>query len=408
MQTLKIIEDILENLDEARSDAGGAGLDNARAVIGKAIMGVERIKNNPGVRRESLNHVINLVSKLVDQETAIGIREQVKLIESGKEPGHQDTVGVSVDHRQKFLERGIESAAKTRALLISCCELMGEEPQDEEMSKMAGLLRNTIKKQMDNEEKLKTELDLMIATFQESLMMIEQEVSDEDDDSEIKKAINILSEPLPEDPQEAMEHLERARGVMLEATQKVGEASKLMKEKISSSIEKMQDMSKELQKAELMAKKDPMTGLGNRRRLTEFVDGLERATANCFLVIDIDLFKNINDTYGHDVGDEVLNKLSEILEECVRGSDLVVRMGGEEFCVVLPATPEEEGKILAEKIRKSIEIHPFATSAGKVDVSVSVGFAGLKKNESVNESIKRADKALYKAKNNGRNRVESA
>lgn len=165
-----------------------------------------------------------------------------------------------------------------------------------------------------------------------------------------------------------------------------------------------------------MAVTDGLTGLHNRRYLDSHLATLfERARSRnrplSLMITDIDRFKLINDTWGHDAGDMVLRELASRLRKNVRGIDLACRMGGEEFVVVMPDTDAVVAEKVAERIRLQIAELPFPTGVGDqtIDVTVSVGVAGLAPDVATMEALmKRADVALYEAKNGGRNRVVAA
>jgi diguanylate cyclase (GGDEF)-like protein len=125
-------------------------------------------------------------------------------------------------------------------------------------------------------------------------------------------------------------------------------------------------------------------------------------------MIDLDNFKTINDTYGHSIGDLALRQVAGILSEAVRGSDTVFRYGGEEFLVLLPETDLEGAAALGEKIRATTSSSPFGEGYNVFNFTLSAGASSLCDNESGNDMIARADMALYHAKEQGRNRVESA
>jgi two-component system cell cycle response regulator len=128
------------------------------------------------------------------------------------------------------------------------------------------------------------------------------------------------------------------------------------------------------------------------------------------LIMDIDHFKSINDTYGHEAGDDVLREFSDRLRSCIRGVDLACRYGGEEFVVVMPDTDLGVANRVAERIRRRIagEIFPVERGARAVEVTVSVGIATLAGiSDTAPVILKRADEALYRAKRSGRNRVVS-
>jgi len=162
-----------------------------------------------------------------------------------------------------------------------------------------------------------------------------------------------------------------------------------------------------------MAVTDGLTGLHNRRYLdshlqTLFDRAVTRRRSLSVMITDLDRFKNVNDTYGHDGGDEVLREFARRLRKNVRGIDLACRYGGEEFVVVMPDTDGPVAEKVAERIRAEIAGTPF--SIGKdgetLEVTISIGVSTLRHgNDSVENLMKRADVALYEAKSGGRNRV---
>jgi two-component system cell cycle response regulator len=129
------------------------------------------------------------------------------------------------------------------------------------------------------------------------------------------------------------------------------------------------------------------------------------------MMLDIDFFKAINDSYGHDAGDDVLREFAVRIRKSIRGIDLACRYGGEEFVIVMPETDLTVAGMIAERLRRSIAGETFAVNKGtkRIDVTISVGLATLdRKGEPVADVLKRADTALYRAKHDGRNRVVSA
>jgi two-component system cell cycle response regulator len=162
-----------------------------------------------------------------------------------------------------------------------------------------------------------------------------------------------------------------------------------------------------------MAITDGLTGLHNRRYMESHLGTLVdqasmRGKPLAVLVLDIDYFKAVNDTWGHDAGDEVLREFAQRLRKSVRGIDLVCRLGGEEFVVVMPDTDAGVASIVAERIRNRVAGEPFAIHKGAraIDVTVSIGMAQrLGGDTDADTILKRADQALYRAKRDGRNRV---
>jgi diguanylate cyclase (GGDEF)-like protein len=158
--------------------------------------------------------------------------------------------------------------------------------------------------------------------------------------------------------------------------------------------------------AEHAALTDPLTGLANKRHFRD-QGKREEAVARRYgrplalIIADIDRFKAVNDTYGHLTGDEVLKSVAGVLSRCVRGADLLARWGGEEFVVLCPATGLEEASTLAERIRAAVEAHH-----GPVPITISLGVAALAKEEDLEAALDRADRALLRAKEQGRNQVQ--
>ena len=160
-----------------------------------------------------------------------------------------------------------------------------------------------------------------------------------------------------------------------------------------------------------LAATDALTGLSNRRHLEAHLNTLtEQAKSSgrplSVLLTDIDHFKSVNDTHGHAAGDSVLREFAQRLRQNTRGIDLVCRMGGEEFIVVMPDTPVELARHVGERVCACIASEPFRVSHAQLRVTASVGLATLEHpGESPEALLKRADEALYAAKREGRNRV---
>ena len=156
-----------------------------------------------------------------------------------------------------------------------------------------------------------------------------------------------------------------------------------------------------------LAERDPLTGIGNRRALiARLEDVLTRqhtkiVTAS-LVVLDMDHFKDVNDTYGHTVGDKILVRLTELVTSQIRVTDDLYRYGGEEFVVVAMGAPREAAQKLAEQLRVAVESSDLLPER---PVTISLGVAELKQEESYEDWLNRADAAMYEAKRAGRNRV---
>jgi len=165
-----------------------------------------------------------------------------------------------------------------------------------------------------------------------------------------------------------------------------------------------------------LAVTDGLTGLHNRRYLDNHLSILFNRAASrkrplSVCITDIDRFKQVNDTYGHDAGDEVLKEFAARVRSTVRGADLACRFGGEEFVVVMPDTTADVAARIAERLRVAIESQPFVLRGSGTQIEITASM-GLSSNESGAETpeqlVKQADRALYQAKNGGRNRVVAA
>ncbi|MGC9519943.1 MAG: GGDEF domain-containing protein [Desulfuromonadaceae bacterium] len=153
---------------------------------------------------------------------------------------------------------------------------------------------------------------------------------------------------------------------------------------------------------------DPLTGIYNRRRFVaelreRFSEFKRYATPTALILFDIDFFKRINDTYGHQCGDEMLCRLCDMCKQYLRNTDIFARFGGEEFIVLLPSTSLAQALKLAERLR----VKTMECKCGP-GLSISLGVSCFEKRDSSEDAvISRADEAMYRAKNNGRNRVEA-
>ncbi len=157
---------------------------------------------------------------------------------------------------------------------------------------------------------------------------------------------------------------------------------------------------------------DPLTGLNNRAAFDKSIEQeIELATRHnhtlSLMMLDLDKFKQINDNYGHIVGDAVLKSFADCIMECMRRSDIIFRYGGEEFSILLRNTKVAGALLLAERMRENVENIGFDYNNIKLNISVSIGLAELREDDDRIKLIERADLLLYKAKENGRNCVMS-
>lgn len=221
------------------------------------------------------------------------------------------------------------------------------------------------------------------------------------------------------DDQDLTELFKEARALKRNMTRLGSRMAECFTDLEGSLIEQQRRMSE----LETSATTDSLTGLRNRLyfnvAMAEMVPAAHKENEDlCVIAFDLDHFKRVNDTYGHDMGDAVLQAFAVALRGELRGKDLVARLGGEEFFAVLPETDIESALVLAENVRRRVEhMHhrSFVFKNGGYerlvelpDVTVSIGVAEILPDEHPTEIVARADKALYAAKNGGRNRVVEA
>ena len=200
---------------------------------------------------------------------------------------------------------------------------------------------------------------------------------------------------------------------VLDRTRGIQSAVHVLSRKLEESRQESEQLRVELTRSQEASLTDALTSLTNRR-------GLDLVLAECarqaetrsgdlsIAMADLDRFKSVNDTYGHPVGDRLLTKVSQALKANVKGRDTVARYGGEEFVIVMPDTPLDGAKALAEQIRLSISHIQLALGEGEESVSnftISIGVTRLHAGESVDALLARADEALYVSKRRGRNCV---
>lgn len=195
-------------------------------------------------------------------------------------------------------------------------------------------------------------------------------------------------------------------------TGKMQSAVQALSTSLEASRKEVDDLKRALDKAHIEVVSDPMTGVLNRRgfdhRLAETMASAQDGVPLCLMMADIDHFKKVNDTFGHLFGDRVITAIATTLTANVKGQDVVARLGGEEFGVLLPDTHAEGGAALAEKVRSAVERGKIRQN-GKVEpiggITISLGLTAYIPGEPPEVFIERADKALYASKEGGRNRV---
>ncbi len=196
-------------------------------------------------------------------------------------------------------------------------------------------------------------------------------------------------------------------------TQRMLRLNRKMGAELSQSSQEINKLRDDLDRVRTEARTDGLTGIANRKVFDHAMrdatrEAGERSEHLCLLMLDIDFFKRFNDTYGHQLGDQVLKLVARTIQGCVRPEDTVARYGGEEFAAILPRTPMRAAATVAERIRstvagKRITNRRSGSELGRI--TLSIGLAEYALGESVTDMIQRADKSLYTAKRLGRNQV---
>lgn len=176
-----------------------------------------------------------------------------------------------------------------------------------------------------------------------------------------------------------------------------------------SSFQKLNELTVELERLAIL---DPLTHLFNRRGMLERIEHeWVRQQRNrgglSFLLMDVDHFKRVNDEYGHETGDVVLLELAKHILQAIRKQDALARWGGEEFLLLLPDTTLEQAVVVAEKIKHMVALNPISHRGHQLTITLSIGVAAVEQDDEPDDTINRADKRLYAAKQQGRNRVVS-
>ena len=224
-----------------------------------------------------------------------------------------------------------------------------------------------------------------------------------------------------EDHTERLSHPDAANAIhsilseLLVETQKMSTVSLNLTRQLDTRAKEVQTLTERLERAEAVAFNDPLTGLLNRRGFEKaFSDVVPRMTSPegmSLLLVDVDRFKEINDAYGHGVGDQVLRGVAQILRARIKGADIAARVGGDEFAILLPDTGLKGAIAVGEQIRESLiraRLRRTGSDEQIAQVSISVGVAHSSEAIVLETLMQRADSALYAAKREGRNQVQSA
>lgn len=365
------LEDLAAELvDLLSSEEAGSPPDSLPPVDQVLLQLVERLDLSPALQPRVLNLKAQLSKGIVRADIVPLLTELLQLAEHAKVQAEQERQAV-----EKFLLQMTEQLQKldqeVNSIGVTGHELIeGGRTIDREMQQQVSNLQDAVDQSND--------LDDLKLSITERLSLIQQRLRGHRGDTEhlvqdFERRIDALTTQL--------EDLEQERGRLHESAEK----------------------------ARIEAFTDALTGLHNRhafdRRLQEEYARWSRYNNPLsMIIVDVDHFKNVNDTYGHLAGDKVLHVIGANLKKSTRQIDFTARYGGEEFVVLLPETDLKDAKSVAEKIRQAVEEKPFKSGSNPVRITVSCGVATFQKGDGRKAPFERADEALYLAKRSGRNR----
>ena len=256
--------------------------------------------------------------------------------------------------------------------------------------------------------RLKTDRD---ATLQ-SMMTLMKSTNQLNEDVDIHNSA-LQSAKLELESLDREEQLDDLQTALVSNIARVVQSNRKLENDLVVSRYKLENQAQELDRSRREARTDALCDIGNRKAVDEtlqfMVSRYKQNPASSFglMLIDIDHFKRINDTFGHQAGDEVLTSIAIALKECVRPEDFVGRLGGDEFCILLEGLTDETAKMAGARIRLTIELYDFTIddSGQSTVVTMSMGLAVVRPEDDAVALYERADKALYESKRLGRNQL---
>ena len=279
-----------------------------------------------------------------------------------------------------------------------------EEQINSAIALRIALDKKSVKEMVESLDGVLDKLSLRLIT------MIESSDTSNKDIQKIKKELESYNENEENNFQTAHKKLYTIAVALEKNTKILSKDLKDHSKDVELMAKKIKKLEKELEETKQESKEDFLTKLYNKRALDEFF-GIKDAEYDRYgrnysvVMFDLDHFKNVNDTYGHDAGDAVLTAFAKILKREARTVDVVGRFGGEEFMALLSDTDTKGGVIFADKVRKQVQKSRFMYKGERINVTVSCGVSERKKNVNLESVLKASDDYLYKAKSDGRNRV---
>jgi len=405
---LQYTRPILDDMDILRaflidSQQNEKQSNELRSAMRRIIRNVEAIEQEPHVEPSQYHFVAKLLMQLMDAEHGILLNAK-----SGISEQDRTHIEAHIQEQKNILKTIQNEWPALQAFLDHCHELLGKEANTSaNLKQKISSIETYLREHLYQDKQLHHEINQLMATLQSSMGSMLNVLKEVGESSpELQQTLELLNQDFPSNHDQAKALLQKAREGLLQAGDKLSAASHTIQSHMQDQVAQMQQLSHRLQEAESDARIDPLTGLGNRRKLAEFLSSTPADICISFIMVDIDHFKVINDRYGHDAGDDVLVALAAILKESIRSSDMAIRLGGEEFCIILPHTDNHAAAQVAEQLRQAVTLRSFASDEHRIDVTISLGVTQRRDHEtSPAAPLKRADKALYQAKQSGRNRV---
>jgi len=392
---------IVDGLFELRDLLKSADLDEANKLLRQLIMQAEKAAGDMPVDDPLAERIRDWLCLFVDDEHAL------ELARPDKRQRDEHAFARHVVDRRKLLDQGIQGA-ESLAAIVRLCELLGHGSEANNLKDGVRELQHFLRHHLIMDEKLRMEVSTLGQFLADSIGHLEEMTTHiGEEGSELNQARDILSEPLSDNPKDAFEQLRKACDFLTSAEGKLDSAVQTVSAQMRNNMQEVDQLRSRLSESEKEARSDPLTGLANRRELTTYFEQLGDECAT-LLMLDLDYFKKVNDTYGHDVGDEVLGEIGVRLGQSIREGDMVARIGGEEFVMILKGVGGKAAAHIAEQIRLAASTHPITTSVGDLPVTASSGVATRNEAEGIESWMKRADQALYAAKQQGRNRSSLA
>ncbi len=354
---------------------------------------------------DSLKAIVDAVAQFFEQlDPPIDLKERIVELEKYFSEKREDVDGVihCLNALADVVHELCERLAFQKDELESFFVDLGNRLQDLDAGLQQGVVLNN--RGQENNQKMDQAVHDEIQGIQESMPKDSGSMDPElvNLRSIIQARLNAIDKHLQVFQDDETARYEESNRLILELTEKV--------QVLEVEGDKLRDR---LQETQQQAFRDILTGIPNRqayeeRIANEIARSRRYQSELCLVVWDVDKFKSVNDNYGHAAGDKVLKVVAETLMEKIRATDFLARFGGEEFVLLLPETNLADAQQVADKLRELIAGTPFHFRDSRVPVTISGGIAQLKEDEHANDFFERADKALYRAKENGRNRVELA